>query len=79
MSSPLPRFSTRVSRLLEEGHPKEVWSLMVSETAVHYMDHFPGISSKAEYSAIGKKMVLEYPCVKQYGNDDWVRSLFCDQ
>lgn len=72
MATQLPQFSFRVRNCLGEQQPKLVWSLIVAEAAAYYMEHFPDISSRQEYSVIGRKMVAEYPCIKQDGNDDWV-------
>lgn len=72
MGTPLPLFSSRVSRCLTEGQSKIVWSLLVNEAAGYYLENFPDIGSRQEYTAIGRKMLAQYPCIRTEGNEGWV-------
>ncbi|KAL5018981.1 hypothetical protein ScPMuIL_004703 [Solemya velum] len=74
MGTPLPLFSSKVSRCLTEGQSKIVWSLLVNEAAGYYLENFPDIGSRQEYTAIGRKMLAQYPCIRTEGNEGW--SLF---
>jgi hypothetical protein len=77
MATPLPSFSYRVKTSLEEQRSHGVWGLAINEAADYYLEYFPDISSKQEYTTIGRKMMAEYPSIKREGNFDWVRTIYC--
>ncbi|KAL5016716.1 hypothetical protein ScPMuIL_006305 [Solemya velum] len=79
MGTPLPLFSSRVSRCLTEGQSKIVWSLLVNEAAGYYLENFPDIGSRQEYTAIGRKMLAQYPCIRTEGNEGWLTYTTCQK
>lgn len=68
----MAQFFSRVGKCLSEWNARNVWSVVVVEAAAYYLEHFPDILSRQEYTCIERRMVVEYPCIKHEGNDEWV-------
>ena len=74
-STPLPRFSSRITQHLVTKTEYQVWRELISETANHYMGINPKIETPTKYKVIGKAMVNAFPSIEREGEHPWVRSL----
>ena len=71
----LPTFSSYVTSHLQQGPADIVWQRVIDESARHYLELFPDISSSEEYQEIGRQMVSKYPGLGRQGlRYEWVSS-----
>lgn len=68
----LPNYSTRILDVLAKGQVLLDFDHFIEETAYHVLAH-GDMTSKADYEAYGKRLLLKYPCLEFPGRkNDWV-------
>jgi hypothetical protein len=75
----LPKFSSRVQEILDNGRIVEEWDTFVAECAYHVLAN-GDMTDKTQYSDFGRAMVQRYSCVGNIdGQQLWVSlsSLLC--